>query len=167
MRNIFLLTFITLSLAGYCQQKSSLLLRSTTSMAGASSTVSLNGSNYLMQQTVGQSSPAGTVFDANFVARQGFLHPFVLARLAKQIDPFGLNVYPNPIVDNINISIAEPYTGKMYLNIFDYRGRLVAKETYQNQQEVVFNARYFAKGTYFLRVIIGEQQKVVQIVKAR
>ena len=55
----------------------------------------------------------------------------------------------------------------MYLNIFDYRGRLVAKETYQNQQEVVFNARYFAKGTYFLRVIIGEQQKVVQIVKAQ
>ena len=28
-----------------------------------------------MQQTVGQASPVGTVFDANFVARQGFLHP--------------------------------------------------------------------------------------------
>lgn len=166
MKNILLFSFIFISVVAFCQEKSHLLMRSTTSMAGVSNVISFDGNNFLMQQSVGQASPAGTVFDNEFVAQQGFLHPYVLARLADQPDQIGLDVYPNPFINEVNINFDEPFEGKMYLSMFDYRGRLVAKEIYEEQQYIVFDAKYFSKGTYFMRIVIGDAQKVVRLIKA-
>ena len=166
MKNIFLFSFIFLTATAFCQEKSHLLMRSTTSMAGASNSLSIDGNSYLMQQSFGQASLAGTVFDSEFIARQGFLHPYVLARLAQQPDQIGLVVYPNPFINEVNINFDEPFEGKMYLSMFDYRGRLVAKESYENQQYIIFDAKYFAKGTYFMRIVVGDAQKVVRLIKA-
>ena len=140
-------------------------MRSTTSAAGSSQLVDFGKTNYLVQQSFGQASPAGTIFEGDFVARQGFIQPYLLAKLSRRPDPFGLGIYPNPVVDELHIDLDEPYEGKMYITLYDNRGRLVDKQSYKEQQFVVLDVRHHAQGTYFLRVNIGYEQKVVQINK--
>lgn len=167
MEKKLLTLFLLFPLFIFSQQRSPYLMRSTTSAAGSSQSISVGQKNYLLQQSFGQASPAGTVFETDFVARQGFIQPYVLAKLSKGPDPIGLGVYPNPVINEIHIDMDEPYTGEMYVTLYDYRGRLVGKQSYKEQQFAVFDVSQFAQGTYFLRVTIGERQRVVQINKQR
>jgi len=43
----------------------------------------------------------------------------------------------------------------------------VAKQKYVSQQNIIFDVRHFAQGTYFLKVVLGNKQKVAQINKLR
>lgn len=142
-------------------------MRSTTSAAGSSQNVTVGDKNYLLQQSFGQSSPAGSVFESDFVARQGFIQPYLLAKLSRKPDKIGLGVYPNPVIDELHIDLEKPYTGSMHVTLYDYRGRLVDKQSYKEQQYVIFDVRHHAQGTYFLRVKVGDRQRVVQINKQR
>lgn len=165
MKKLMLFSFLFYFTTSFAQQKSPYLMRSTTSAAGSSESVSVGDKNYLLQQSFGQASPAGTIFESDFVARQGFIQPYLLAKLSQRPDPFGLGIYPNPVVDELHIDLDEPYEGNMYITLYDYRGRLVDKQSYKEQQFVVLDVRHHAQGTYFLRVNIGYEQKVVQINK--
>lgn len=167
MKKTLLLIFLSFSTFIFAQQKSPYLMRSTTSAAGSSQSVTVGQKNYLLQQSFGQASPAGTVFESDFVARQGFIQPYILAKLSQGPDPIGLGVYPNPVINELHIDLDEPYTGSMYVTLYDYRGRLVGKQSYKEQQSVIFDVRHFAQGTYFLRVSVGDRQRVVQINKQR
>lgn len=167
MKKIILFSFLFYFTTSFAQQKSPYLMRSTTSAAGSSQSVSVGGKNYLLQQSFGQASPAGTVFESDFVARQGFIQPYVLAKLSRRPDPIGLGVYPNPVIDELHIDLEKPYEGNMYVTLYDYRGRLVDRQSYKEQQFVIFDVRHHAQGTYFLRVSVGDRQRVVQINKER
>ncbi|MGC6469738.1 MAG: T9SS type A sorting domain-containing protein [Flavobacteriales bacterium] len=166
MKKTILITLLLSSTFIFAQQ-SPFLVRSTTSMAGSSQNLGYGGKNFLVQQSVGQASPAGTVFENNFVARQGFIQPYILVKMSNEPDLIGLGVYPNPVINELYIELDEEYVGNMYVSLYDYRGRLVAKETYSEQRIVIFDVRYFAQGTYFLKVVIGNKQRVVQINKQR
>jgi len=167
MKRILLTLFLIFPFLIFAQQQSPYLMRSTTSAAGSSKSVTVGQKSYLLQQSFGQASPAGTVFESDFVARQGFIQPYILAKLSQRPDPIGLGVYPNPVIDELHIDMDEPYTGDMYVTLYDYRGRLVGKQAYKEQQYVIFDVRHFAQGTYFLRVTVGDRQRVVQINKQR
>lgn len=167
MKKSLLTLFLFFSTFIFAQQKSPYLMRSTTSAAGSSQSVTVGQKNYLLQQSFGQASPAGTVFESEFVARQGFIQPYILAKLSQRPDPIGLGVYPNPVINELHIDMDEPYSGNMYVTLYDYRGRLVGKKSYKEQQFVIFDVRHFAQGTYFLRVSVGDRQRVVQINKQR
>ena len=164
--SIFTLFYFTFNII-LAQEKSPYLMRSTLSAAASSQSINHNQKDYLLQQSYGQSSPAGTVYQNEFVARQGFIQPFILLRLAKEPDFIGLGIYPNPVIDELHIDLDQPYEGNLYLNLYDYRGRLVAKQKYVSQQNIVFDVRHFAQGTYFLKVVLGNKQKVAQINKLR
>ena len=167
MKKIFILTLLFYFTETFAQQKSPYLMRSTLSAAGSSQNVSVGERNYLLQQSFGQSSPAGTVFESEFVARQGFIQPFILAKLSRKPDQIGLDIYPNPVIDELHIDLKNTYDGRMYVTLYDNRGRLVDKQSYKEQQYVVLDVRHHAQGTYFLRVKVGNEQKVVQINKQR
>ena len=168
MKNYLLLSLLScITIFSFAQQKSPYLLRSTTSAAGSSQSVNVGDKSYLLQHSFGQSSPAGTVFESEFVARQGFIQPYLLSKLSKTPDPIGLGVYPNPVINELHIDLDKPYEGSMYVTLYDYRGRLVDRQSYKEQQFVVFDVRHHAQGTYFLRVKVGDKQRVVQINKQR
>ena len=167
MKKIIILSLIFYFTESFAQQKSPYLMRSTMSAAGSSQNVSVGEKNYLLQQSFGQSSPAGTVYESEFVARQGFIQPFILAKLSRKPDPIGLDIYPNPVINELHIDLKESYEGSMYVTLYDNRGRLVDKKSYKEQQYVIFDVRHHAQGSYFLRVQVGEKHKVVQINKQR
>ncbi|MDA8956615.1 T9SS type A sorting domain-containing protein [Flavobacteriales bacterium] len=148
-------------------QQSEYLLRSTTSNAGSSVILENEDERYLIQQSFGQSSPAGLVQKTDFVARQGFIQPYILAKLAGNTEPLGFDVYPNPTLGDLYIDIEESYEGVLETSLYDYRGRVVFRKSFRDQKAIKLDLREIAQGSYFLRVIVNNKQRVVQINKQR
>jgi len=79
-----------------------------------------------------------------------------------------LNVYPNPVFDNVNISLRNDYTGKIQFQLYDYTGKLVKKyETLKQgsdlKQTIPLND--VKNGVYFIRINQGGKTQVRTILK--
>ena len=148
-------------------QQSNYLLRSTTSNAGSSVILQNDDKRFLIQQSFGQSSPTGLVQKTDFVARQGFIQPYLLAKLASNPAPLGFEVYPNPTLGDLYIDLEKSYDGLLEASLYDYRGRIVFKKSFRDQRNIKLDLREIAQGSYFLRILINNKQRVVQINKQR
>lgn len=148
-------------------QASEYLLRSTTSSAGSSVTLDYEDDRFLIQQSFGQSSPAGLVQKSDFIARQGFIQPNILTRLSNDPTPLGFDVYPNPTLGDLFIKLEDSYEELLEASLYDYRGRIVFKKSFRNQKTIKLDLREIAQGSYFLRVLVDDKQRVVQINKQR
>lgn len=163
----FCLSMLLVNVDVIAQYESVNLLRSTTSNAGSSVLIDNGDNKYLIQHSIGQSSPSGLAEQEGFVARQGFIQPYLLARLAENPEPLGFDIYPNPTLGDLYIDLEESYQDDLKVRLYDYRGRLIYRNNFRNQQTIKLDLRDIAQGSYFLRVIVDGKQRVVQINKQR
>ncbi|MCX6304715.1 MAG: T9SS type A sorting domain-containing protein [Bacteroidetes bacterium] len=70
-----------------------------------------------------------------------------------------LNVNPNPVKDNLNISYTNEKSGNLSLLVYDLTGRLLLNTSYGNQPKGVFNTTInlssLAHGTYIVKIGTG------------
>ena len=81
-------------------------------------------------------------------------------------DLSAISVYPNPTVGELNISALETdYLVDKY-EIMDVTGRVLISQSYEKpfKQEIV-DISSFTEGNYFVKLYVGNQVKVVKIVK--
>ena len=80
-----------------------------------------------------------------------------------------MNVYPNPVVNNLNVSYEIPEDGNVQLEVLDVTGKLVLRNEFENQysgmHKTTINVGELAKGAYFIRILNGEHMKVVKFFK--
>ncbi len=78
-----------------------------------------------------------------------------------------LNVYPNPAVETLNISIGDDYKGALTLRLIDVAGREIWTEKAEKAGKIYQNSTSMeglASGTYFLEVE-GSKKVVKKVVK--
>ena len=76
-----------------------------------------------------------------------------------------VTIYPNPATDFINISNLEPATGKRYLRIFDFGGKLcLEKEISEETNRIPLNLK---SGIYIVHIVYGPVIKNTQKIVIR
>ncbi len=79
-----------------------------------------------------------------------------------------LNIYPNPIVDRINIFLPENLNGNMNLSIQDAAGKIVFNAAYSGKQKddkIEINCSHFSQGNYIIQLQAGDETFSSKIVK--
>lgn len=77
------------------------------------------------------------------------------------INQIGLNVYPNPATEILNISM--PNTDNAYLQIVDVNGRVISAKTINTREAV--NVGQYASGTYYLLINQNGKTSSIQFIK--
>jgi hypothetical protein len=155
---LFCLPLLTLA------QSSPNLLRSTISNSGSSTQTE---DNYVVQQSVGQSSLIGLQETSKHTVRQGFIQPAQLKRMlaTSNASDLSVSIYPNPTTDKITLAFEELVTGKVNLSIYDQMGKLVMEENRESEVELTYSLVNLAVGNYFVKVNTSTKEYVTQISK--
>ena len=146
---------------------STYIVRSTTGVAGSSEKITSNNNYYIVQQSIGQSSVIGTFENSDYILRQGFIQPNVLAKIKDKDIPLNLKaiIYPNPFVDNITISFTETVSNKIEVTVFDMLGRLVFSNNYVAKQNLKVQFHNLLVADYILKVTANNKQFIKKILK--
>lgn len=143
------------------------LVRSTTGVSGSSELITANNTVYIVQQSIGQTSVIGTFSDSEYILRQGFIQPNVLAKIITKDIPVNLEatIYPNPFVDSVTLAFTEKIEGNVEVAVFDMLGRLVFSNNYQAEQNLKVQFYNLSVADYILKVSANNKQFVKNIVK--
>jgi hypothetical protein len=143
------------------------LVRSTTGISGSSEIISSNNKTYLVQQSIGQPSAIGTFTNVDYILRQGFIQPNVLAKIIDKTIPLNLEavIYPNPFVDGVSISFIEKVSDKIEVFVFDVLGRMVFSKSYIAEQNLSIQFNNLSVADYIIKVVANNKQFVKNIVK--
>lgn len=80
-----------------------------------------------------------------------------------------ISVYPNPMADESNIKLALNKPAHVQVDLFDLTGKNIANvfngERGQGTQNISFNTKSLSKGIYFIRVIAGEEERTIKVVR--
>ena len=76
----------------------------------------------------------------------------------------GLEYYPNPVTDHLNISIPN-LKGAIEVHVMDYRSRVVQTNSFLNGQMINIDMSELSSGIYILQLKNGEESKDLKIVK--
>lgn len=78
---------------------------------------------------------------------------------------YGINVYPNPASNEINVSISNlPKDAKVMIQLLDNSGKKILELKKPLQQETI-NMKKFASGIYYLHIMINDDKKIYRVVK--
>ncbi len=165
-----LLFAITLFLIQFSQAQnnsSEQLVRSSTGVSGSSEIITNNNKTYVVQQSIGQASAIGTFYDSDYILRQGFIQPNVLAKIRDVAIPLSLDavIYPNPFVESVTISFSEQIIDKVEVAVFDVLGRLVFSKSYLANQKVNVQFNNLSVANYILKVTANNKQFIKKILK--
>lgn len=143
------------------------LVRSSTGASGSSENLNVNNKAYLVQQSIGQASVIGTFYDKDYILRQGFIQPNVLAKIIDLGIPLSLEaiVYPNPFVESVTISFSEQITGEVAVAVFDLLGRQVFSKSYTANDKLKLDLSRLPVTGYILKVIGNNKQFIKKLVK--
>lgn len=154
------------------------LVRATTGLAGSSENVVVNNKTYLVQQSIGQASAIGTFHDSDYIVRQGFIQPNIMAKIIDKDLPLSLEVivspiplsleaivYPNPFIQTITISFTEQISGNVEVAVFDVFGQHVFSESYSANQDINVQFGNLSVANYILKVTANNKQFIKKILK--
>jgi poly(3-hydroxybutyrate) depolymerase len=75
----------------------------------------------------------------------------------------GVQMYPNPVQDNINILVSNDIKGKGKITVYELTGRTIGQQTIEKNDKVLnalVNMNNFAAGLYIVEVKIGDGYKL-------
>lgn len=143
------------------------LVRSTTGAAGSSESIVKGDKAYVIQQSVGQSSAIGTYNNSDYMLRQGFIQPNVLAKIIDKDIPATLQVviYPNPFREYITASFNEEMLDIIEVQVYDMLGRLVFEKKYIADESLKIILSSLPISNYVLKIKANNNQFVKKIIK--
>ncbi|WP_010232407.1 T9SS type A sorting domain-containing protein [Gillisia marina] len=143
------------------------LVRATTGTSGSSENVSTNNHTYLIQQSIGQASVIGTLYDSKYIVRQGFIQPSVLAKILDVNIPLSLEAvaYPNPFIESITLSFSEQITNNVHVSVYDLFGRVLFSKDYKANQKINVQFNNLSVADYILKVTANNKQFIKKILK--
>ena len=143
------------------------LARSTTGISGSSKIMVVNSKTFVVQQSIGQASAIGTFYTKDYIARQGFLQPNILAYNKSIAIPLNLsaNVYPNPFSESVTIAFSEQINDIIDVTVFDALGRIVFSNSYSAGQKVNVDFFNLPPAYYLLKVTANYKLFMKKIIK--
>ena len=83
----------------------------------------------------------------------------------EELDPDYLNVYPNPVVDKVHITMKDIENYKM-IQLYDFSGRSHPITSIDKRNDnLEIDMTRLPAGSYFIRIIMEDTARVVRIIK--
>ena len=78
-----------------------------------------------------------------------------------------MKVYPNPVIDELTVSISIPLSAEILVEVLDPQGRIMQqKELFVDQEELIrIDMSNYIEGLYFIRILDGNRLSVVKVIK--
>jgi Secretion system C-terminal sorting domain len=140
-------------------------LRSTLSQSGSSKSFSSSGKEYLIQQSIGQSSTIGMVQSDKIILRQGFIQPNHGQSDGIISEVLLVSVSPNPFMSDITLTFVDNITDDLYLTLYDSYGKSIFCKRYGAVQILNINFNNIATGLYILRVNSGNKYFSAKLIR--
>lgn len=132
-----------------------------------------NGSNVVIDYSAGEVAIA-TLSSGSNILTQGFQQPFsnsVVFIAQHPDDPVQVELYPNPVYDQINIVLSNAAYQNYTIKVYDVVGQLLMEQEisadFDGQFKVSFNFHKLATGNYFIRIThektVIDTRKVIKI----
>ncbi|WP_298371316.1 T9SS type A sorting domain-containing protein [uncultured Lutibacter sp.] len=164
MKKKLLLILFSFILTANCFSQE--IQRSTISVQGNSENISINKKNYVIQQSIGQSSVIGTFQSDRIALRQGFIQPpLISSEIILEETTIEAIIYPNPFESSINITFNENLKEQLSIFIFDMLGRVVYQNNREASQKININLSNLASAQYILNITSGNKKFKANLVK--
>ena len=166
VKNLFLGLFFILILLGMTstvlQGQSAHLKSSTLASMGKGE---ISNQNFIIRQSIGQSSVIGTFQNDGVYFGQGFLSGVLPTRKSKEA-PIKIIAYPNSFVDEVRFRFVPGYNFDVAMSIFDMSGKIVYKNKITPiNSEVEINLEKLSSGLYIVFFNFGNRLLQSRIIK--
>ncbi|MEM0991944.1 MAG: T9SS type A sorting domain-containing protein [Bacteroidota bacterium] len=87
---------------------------------------------------------------------------------SRNVSPTSIQLSPNPVRNQLQIELQSELAGSSELKVFNLDGKILLERTHQlfaGQNELNFDVKQLAAGTYFLQVHTGQQVQQLKFVK--
>ena len=124
--------------------------------------------NIHFRHSIGQSSAAvGIVSNNGIVLRQGFQQPIIQIKKQDLLVGAELDVlvFPNPFTDRINIQFPKLLTERVYVSIYDNRGKIVKQLDYFSLQNINIPLDILVRGSYLLNIKCSNKNYNATLIK--
>lgn len=111
-------------------------------------THNIQTNGFKVQQSIGHTGISGSFKNLGYVILNGFLIP----QKTSSAETIVLEVYPNPFIDHINISIPTAVSGDMVVQLYDITGQLVKESLSKAKKEQRIELSYLEQAQYLLSV---------------
>jgi hypothetical protein len=164
MKN-YIIFFLYLTLVGV-SANGQMLVRQTVGVSGSSMTLDLEGSTYVIQQSIGQASVIGTFQTPAISARQGFIQPLNVKVVSKPLeDGLNLSIYPNPFKSQLMIKFDKQTETSVEFQIWDLLGRQVYYNQFPPSSEIPLDLNFLSKAQYIMNITSGSAIYTTKIIK--
>jgi hypothetical protein len=77
-----------------------------------------------------------------------------------------LDLFPNPVKDELHIRFNDMLNGNLEISILDVQGRILLNRSFEsNQTEHILNMSKLEAGVYLVRIVVGENVALKRVVK--
>ncbi|RYG03267.1 MAG: T9SS type A sorting domain-containing protein, partial [Chitinophagaceae bacterium] len=76
-----------------------------------------------------------------------------------------LEVYPNPVMDRLQVKLRQTGSKEAMVSISDMSGRMIQSLPLAGKQQAALDVKALAAGTYLLRYEDGQRQETITFIK--
>lgn len=114
---------------------------------------------YKLQQSIGHMGITGSFKNLGYAVLRGFLIPqnilsteIVMSSTETRLPDFDMDVYPNPFIDHINISISIAVSGDTAVRLYDITGQLIMEILSRAKKEQRIELSHLSQAQYLLSI---------------
>ena len=163
MKRFVFLISTTLLWAIGAQAQAPIQKRHVLGAAGSSSYISHQGSNYLVQQSIGQEGVIGTFRPSGRTFQQGFIQANHRRGATDASSRLQAVIFPNPFERELHVVIEDESPVKVWVD--DQMGRSVYESSFMDQHEFEIPLPELSPGVYTVRIKSVYKQFVAKLVK--
>lgn len=135
------------------------------STLGSVGKVEITNPDFIIRQSIGQSSVIGTFQNDGVYFGQGFLSGVVPTRKSKEA-PIKIIAFPNSFINEVRFKFVPGYNFDVGMTIYDLNGKMVFQEIkVPLNNEVEINLDYLSAGLYLVKFKFGNSFTQTRIIK--
>jgi hypothetical protein len=150
MKNTYNFLIVALIFCVFSVANAQLKVKRASLSSSVSNNTQTNG--YKVQQSIGHMGITGSFKYLGHAVLNGFLIPQNTISAETIVPDFDLEIYPNPFIDHINISIQTAVSGEMVVRLYDITGQLVREHLSKAKKEQSIELSQLPQAQYLLSV---------------
>ena len=150
MKKTYSVLIVVLIFCAFSVANAQLKVKRASLSSSVNNNTQTNG--YKVQQSIGHMGITGSLKYLGHAVLNGFLIPQNTTSAEIIMPDFNLEIYPNPFIDHINISIQTAVSGEMIVRLYDITGQLVTERLSIAKKEQRIELSQLPQAQYLLSV---------------
>jgi hypothetical protein len=152
MKNTYNFLIVALIFCVFSVANAQLKVKRASLSSSVNNAHKIQTNGYKVQQSIGHMGITGSFKYLGHDVLNGFLIPQNTISAETIVPDFDLEIYPNPFIDHINISIQTAVSGEMVVRLYDITGQLVREHLSKAKKEQSIELSQLPQAQYLLSV---------------